>query len=396
MSSFPDDYQVDRLEGQGGRLRGHRRRRSARPRRREAERRPGRAPGHGRPRRAQGRPARGTSTWPPALDRVAASRFKLKRALLDVLDTGHDIPCRARMVQAEFNGIWQQVEKDRAEGQTFPEDAGKTSDEELPVAEYGKIGCRTAVSASVSCSPRSARRESINVTEAELGDAMPWAEATRYEQPRPRRYSTFCGPQPRHPGPDARTALRGESRRLHRRPRHRDRAGGVPRRICSARTTMPEGATERLEAAGRDAKAEPQSRAEAEAESRRRPRLSPRLHPEPGGGRRPPRRPPPPSRPPRRRPRRRSARRPSPRPSRQASRDQALRRPRRRAISSANSQQGLHDHERPFHHLPQPRPRPWWSSSRAAASALSTSFRAAAARAGGVPQRTGSRMASRR
>jgi trigger factor len=111
------------------------------------------------------------------LDRqyVSASRFKLKRALLDVLDTGHDIPLPPRMVQAEFDGIWQQVEKDRAEGQTSPEDAGK-SDDELR-AEYGKIAERRVRLGLVLA--EIGRRESINVTDAELGDAMR-AEATRY------------------------------------------------------------------------------------------------------------------------------------------------------------------------------------------------------------------------
>jgi trigger factor len=111
------------------------------------------------------------------LDRqyVSASRFKLKRALLDVLDTAHDIPLPPRMVEAEFDGIWQQVEKDRTEGQTSPEDAGK-SDEELR-AEYRKIAERRVRLGLVLA--EIGRRESINVTDAELGDAMR-AEAMRY------------------------------------------------------------------------------------------------------------------------------------------------------------------------------------------------------------------------
>jgi len=111
------------------------------------------------------------------LDRqyVSASRFKLKRALLDVLDTAHDIPLPPRMVQAEFDGIWQQVEKDRTEGQASPEDAGK-SDDELR-AEYGKIAERRVRLGLVLA--EIGRRENINVSEAELGEAMR-AEAMRY------------------------------------------------------------------------------------------------------------------------------------------------------------------------------------------------------------------------
>jgi trigger factor len=111
------------------------------------------------------------------LDReyVSASRFKLKRALLDQLDTAHDIPLPPRMVQAEFDGIWAQVEKDRAEGETSPEDAGK-SEEELR-SEYHKIAERRVRLGLVLA--EIGRRGSINVTEAELGDAMR-AEAMRY------------------------------------------------------------------------------------------------------------------------------------------------------------------------------------------------------------------------
>jgi trigger factor len=111
------------------------------------------------------------------LDRqyVSASRFKLKRALLDALDTAHDIPLPPRMVDAEFDGIWQQVEKDRVEGEVSPEDAGK-SDDELR-AEYRKIAERRVRLGLVLA--EIGRRENINVTDAELGEAMR-AEATRY------------------------------------------------------------------------------------------------------------------------------------------------------------------------------------------------------------------------
>jgi trigger factor len=111
------------------------------------------------------------------LDRqyVSASRFKLKRALLDALDATHDIPLPPRMVAAEFDGIWAQVEKDRADGTVSPEDAGK-SDEELQ-AEYRKIAERRVRLGLVLA--EIGRRENVQVTEAELGDAMR-AEAMQY------------------------------------------------------------------------------------------------------------------------------------------------------------------------------------------------------------------------
>ncbi|MEO8813611.1 MAG: trigger factor, partial [Caulobacteraceae bacterium] len=70
----------------------------------------------------------------------SASRFKLKRALLDVLDGAHDIALPPRMVEAEFAGIWRELEKEKAEGTVSPEDAGKS--EETLRAEYRKIAER--------------------------------------------------------------------------------------------------------------------------------------------------------------------------------------------------------------------------------------------------------------
>jgi trigger factor len=106
---------------------------------------------------------------------VSASRFKLKRALLDLLDKAHDIELPPRMVRAEFDGIWTQVEKDRAEGQVAPEDAGK-SDDDLR-AEYRQIAERRVRLGLVLA--EIGRRANVTVSEAELGDAMR-AEAMRY------------------------------------------------------------------------------------------------------------------------------------------------------------------------------------------------------------------------
>jgi trigger factor len=68
------------------------------------------------------------------------SRFKLKRALLDALDSAHDFPLPPRMVEAEFSQIWSQVEADKAQGSLPDEDASK-SDDDLK-ADYRKIAER--------------------------------------------------------------------------------------------------------------------------------------------------------------------------------------------------------------------------------------------------------------
>jgi len=103
------------------------------------------------------------------------SRFKLKRALLDKLDAGHDFPLPPRMVDAEFDVIWQQVEQDRSQGGAAPEDEGK-SDDELK-AEYRKIAERRVRLGLILA--EIGQRNNVQVTDQELNDAMR-QEAMRY------------------------------------------------------------------------------------------------------------------------------------------------------------------------------------------------------------------------
>jgi trigger factor len=97
-----------------------------------------------------------------------ASRFKLKRALLDALDGRHDIELPARMVEAEFASIWREVERDREEGKASPEDEGKT--EEALRAEYRKIAERRVRLGLVLA--EIGRRENVVVSDVELTNAM--------------------------------------------------------------------------------------------------------------------------------------------------------------------------------------------------------------------------------
>lgn len=103
------------------------------------------------------------------------SRFKLKRALLDELDKGHDFPLPPRMVDAEFGGIWRQVEQDKAQGNLPPEDAGK-SDDELK-SEYRKIAERRVRLGLVLA--EIGRRNNVQVSDQELTQAMQ-REAMQY------------------------------------------------------------------------------------------------------------------------------------------------------------------------------------------------------------------------
>ncbi len=73
-------------------------------------------------------------------DYAGVSRSRLKRLLLDKLADGHDFKVPEGLVDAEFEGIWQQVESDKAQGRLDADDEGK-SDEQLK-SEYRAIAER--------------------------------------------------------------------------------------------------------------------------------------------------------------------------------------------------------------------------------------------------------------
>jgi trigger factor len=106
---------------------------------------------------------------------AGASRFKLKRALLDQLDTKHDFPLPPKMVEAEFAAIWQQVEQDKEAGHLPPEDT-KKSDKKLK-EEYRKIAERRVRLGLVLA--EIGRANNVQVTDQELGEAMR-QEAMKY------------------------------------------------------------------------------------------------------------------------------------------------------------------------------------------------------------------------
>ncbi|MDP8916599.1 MAG: trigger factor [Pseudomonadota bacterium] len=105
----------------------------------------------------------------------AASRFKLKRALLDELDRRHDFPLPPRMVDAEIEVIWNQVHADLHAGRLSPEDQGKSHDELR--AEYRKIAERRVRLGLVLA--EIGRAGNVAVSDAELQQAI-MAEARNY------------------------------------------------------------------------------------------------------------------------------------------------------------------------------------------------------------------------
>ena len=105
----------------------------------------------------------------------AAARFKLKRGLLDQLDGAHSFDLPPKMVEAEFDGIWRQVEADKAAGRLDAEDAAKSEDELR--LEYRKISERRVRLGLVLA--EIGRANNVQVTDQELNQAL-MAEARNY------------------------------------------------------------------------------------------------------------------------------------------------------------------------------------------------------------------------
>ncbi|MBX3509782.1 MAG: trigger factor [Hyphomonadaceae bacterium] len=98
----------------------------------------------------------------------AQSRAKAKRALFDQLDTAHSFELPPRMVEAEFNQIWRQVEADKQAGRADPSDEGK-SEEDLK-GEYRAIAERRVRLGLVLA--EIGRRHKIEVSDQEVAQAI--------------------------------------------------------------------------------------------------------------------------------------------------------------------------------------------------------------------------------
>ena len=114
----------------------------------------------------------------------AASRFKAKRALLDVLDGAHAFDLPSGMVEGEFNTIWVQVERERAAGELSDEDKDKSEDQLR--AEYRKIAERRVRLGLVLA--EIGQRHDVQVSEQEMQQAL-MGEIRRY--PREQQQQAF-------------------------------------------------------------------------------------------------------------------------------------------------------------------------------------------------------------
>ncbi|MEM9898989.1 MAG: trigger factor [Pseudomonadota bacterium] len=104
-----------------------------------------------------------------------ASRQKAKRALLDVLDDKHDFDLPPKMVDQEFDQIWQQLMQEKEAGNLDEEDQGK-SDDELK-DDYRKIAERRVRLGLVLA--EIGRVADVQITEQEVQQAV-IAEARRF------------------------------------------------------------------------------------------------------------------------------------------------------------------------------------------------------------------------
>jgi trigger factor len=101
-------------------------------------------------------------------DHNAQSRTKAKRQLFDQLDAAHSFELPPRMVEAEFNQIWRQIEQDRAAGRLDPSDEGKSEDDLK--AEYRSIAERRVRLGLLLA--EIGRRHKLEVTDQEVGQAI--------------------------------------------------------------------------------------------------------------------------------------------------------------------------------------------------------------------------------
>ncbi len=101
-------------------------------------------------------------------DRAVASRQKLKRALLDVLNEGHDFELPPTLVDNEFNAIWHQVTADLERSKRTFADEGTTEDKAR--ADYRDIAARRVRLGLVLSEV--GQRSQIQVTDEEVGRAL--------------------------------------------------------------------------------------------------------------------------------------------------------------------------------------------------------------------------------
>ncbi len=163
-----------------------------------------------------------------------ATRQKMKRQLLDQLDTLHDFTLPPALVEQEFETIWRQVTTElQSTGKTF-ESEGTT--EEAARADYHKISERRVRLGLVMSEVGD--RNNIQVTDEEAQRAL---SAQMRQFPGQEQGAHRLLPQePGGAGRPAGADLRAEGRRLHPGARQGDRQDGDPRGAAKRRGRRPD------------------------------------------------------------------------------------------------------------------------------------------------------------
>jgi trigger factor len=125
------------------------------------------------------------------------TRQKVKRQLLDALDTSYQFESPSKLVDAEFNNIWTQITKELEQaGRTF---ADEETTEEQAKADYRKLAERRVRLGLVLS--EIGQQSNVEVTEQELQRAL-YDQVRRYPGQEKQIYDFFKG------NPDAVASLR--------------------------------------------------------------------------------------------------------------------------------------------------------------------------------------------
>ena len=162
-------------------------------------------------------------------EHAAASRQKVKRALLDQLDERHKFEPPPSLVEQEFNNVWSAIEDDlKQQGRTFA-DEGTT--EEKARADYRAIAERRVRLGLVIA--EIGEKNNITVTEEQLRAAV--MEQVRQMPGREQQVWDYYRNNPGALADTPRASVRGQGGRFRARACRCDRQAGLPRRALQGR-----------------------------------------------------------------------------------------------------------------------------------------------------------------
>ena len=149
------------------------------------------------------------------------TRQKVKRQLLDQLDAAYSFEAPSRLVEAEFNNIWNQVNRDlEAAGRSF---ADEETTEEAARADYTKLAERRVRLGLVLA--EIGEKAGVQVSDEEMQRAL-FEFIRRFPAAQQQGIYRLLPQQSGRADHGARPDLRGEGRRPSARPDFRHRQEG--------------------------------------------------------------------------------------------------------------------------------------------------------------------------